>query len=712
MLSLDKIFPAQLSTTPSGWKNKRFVFIIVVLYSILITANGRRPSEPYYGSRIGQLTTFAHGINGTVYAVDETTLFIKNFVYDGTGPDAFFWVGKTSRPSPDGYIIPYPEDYIGSDPPVLQAHNYTDIILRLPMGKRIRDIRWLSVWCRRFTVDFGEVFIPPNLDVPKPKVLPEFKRLAHNLRSSNISILDAKTFYIPNLHYDGAGPDAYFWVGNGSEPNIMGTKVPNERGSLEPLSGYQGEDIEIQLPGDLQVYDIDWLSVWCVEYRHNFGHVYIPKDLDVPPALGQTKLTTASPTMKTKTAHTQINTCKEIIKEKLQVKWEIKGDSLYVELLGRIDEDQYMAFGLSGDNGKSQMVRGDITLAFYDKISLVYRAVDYFLSDLSQCDGRSGVCPDERIGGKNDAVLLAGDRKKGVTIIKFKRPLKTFDSQYDINIPLDQTVSVIGAIGPLNSLKEANAHSHIGDDVNVENIEINFSLKNDNKCTKSLFNIKDSPDEVPWPVNSIANEFILTARIGPTGGKRGYTAITGYNSWGIAWYINDLLIPEIKVVRGETYTFIVEGGNDKFQPAKFHPFYITNSSEGGLGQRNVNEIRDEYVYAGVVYDSEGYPVPMEGATGRYCEWKHNGVDSWRTSGSFEDYTRTLYLDCDQGEPGYLNWTVPTDAPDLLYYQCFTHRNLGWKIHVTDSAQRLFVFNIYLATTISLSLVVLNRRIII
>ena len=43
------------------------------------------------------------------------------------------------------------------------------------------------------------------LDVPRPRVLPEFKRLAHGLRSSNISVLDAKTFYIPNLHYDGAG---------------------------------------------------------------------------------------------------------------------------------------------------------------------------------------------------------------------------------------------------------------------------------------------------------------------------------------------------------------------------------------------------------------------------------------------------------------------------------------------------------------------------
>jgi Electron transfer DM13 len=68
------------------------------------------------------------------------------------------------------------------------------------------------------------------LAVPRPRVLPEFKRLAHGLRSSNISVLDAKTFYIPNLHYDGAGPDAYFFVGNGSVPNLMGIKVPNELG--------------------------------------------------------------------------------------------------------------------------------------------------------------------------------------------------------------------------------------------------------------------------------------------------------------------------------------------------------------------------------------------------------------------------------------------------------------------------------------------------
>lgn len=83
--------------------------------------------------------------------------------------------------------------------------------------------------CCYTKVNFGDIKIPKNLQVPTRKVLPEFKRLAHGLRSGNITILDSKTFYIPNLHYDGAGPDAFFWVGTGDEPNTGGRKIPNEK---------------------------------------------------------------------------------------------------------------------------------------------------------------------------------------------------------------------------------------------------------------------------------------------------------------------------------------------------------------------------------------------------------------------------------------------------------------------------------------------------
>lgn len=94
------------------------------------------------------------------------------------------------------------------------------------------------------------------------------------------------------------------------------------------------------------------------------------------------------------------------------MQWEIQGDSVVIELYGRITEDQYMAFGLSGANGRSQMVNGDVVVAFYDRSQLRFRVEDYYISHLSQCDGKQGVCPDERIGGRNDAVYSKKLKKK------------------------------------------------------------------------------------------------------------------------------------------------------------------------------------------------------------------------------------------------------------------------------------------------------------
>lgn len=69
------------------------------------------------------------------------------------------------------------------------------------------------------------------------------------------------------------------------------------------------------------------------------------------------------------------------------------------------------------------------------------------------------------------------DRKKMVTSIKFKRPLQTNEPTNDKAIPTDGYVSVIGAIGTLNSKREANAHSHDGLNVNSEDIRIDFSSR-------------------------------------------------------------------------------------------------------------------------------------------------------------------------------------------------------------------------------------------
>ena len=100
---------------------------------------------------------------------------------------------------------------------------------------------------------------------------------------------------------------------------------------------------------------------------------------------------------------------------RVQVQWEAIGDDVQVRLSGRIKEDQWVAFGLSGREGKATMVGGDVVVAAYDKKTKKFIAEDYYMSDIAQCDGKKGVCPDERVGGRNDVILLHGQRKNGVT---------------------------------------------------------------------------------------------------------------------------------------------------------------------------------------------------------------------------------------------------------------------------------------------------------
>ena len=57
------------------------------------------------------------------------------------------------------------------------------------------------------------------------------------------------------------------------------------------------------------------------------------------------------------------------------------------------------------------------------------------------------------------------------------------------------------------------------------------------------------------------------------------------------------------------------------------------------------------------------------------------------------FQRSLTLDCKEGQPGIIQWTPDRDTPDLVYYQCYTHRYLGWKIHVVDSCDQWKIKNI-------------------
>ncbi|XP_055385221.1 protein Skeletor, isoforms B/C isoform X2 [Condylostylus longicornis] len=703
--------------------NFRLLFFGIISTFLITTTNA---SYPYYGTKIGALTQLHHGVSGDVYAVDSRTIFLKNFNYDGEAPAAYFYVGNTDKPSNDGWRL---RDEKGSTAPVTKRYRNKDITLSLPEGKTLRDVKWFSFWCDEFAVNFGDVRIPANLDYPKPQKISALKGV-HAVSSDNIVIVDAQTLLIPNFSYDGEAPDAKFWVGRGTKPSPQGLRIPDENGKETPLRQYDKKTIVLTLPGDLTVFDIGHFGVWCEAFTVDFGHIRIPDGLNVPPSL---KMLGISPQSK-------LN-C-EVLYDDLafEVRWAVAGESIVVQLVAKLDDNEYMSFGISPNKAKTEMIGADVVVAWVDKATGKGFAQDYFLDDKSQCSGTRGSCPDTRLEEKTNSIrLLNAAMVNGYSIVTYQRSLKASD-KYDLPIPINGSHAIVWAIGPLNQRNEVSFHSQYtkkdqlvdfgrqptwncpqpeqdretrDEDEDEEYYDSRPSNgANGNRNRKPQLqeaNQKEQPQSeqlngrprrpVPtpkpvskngaWAIPPIQcdepDDGVFYAQLGPTGGKHGYPAITGHVGWGISWYINGLLIPEIHVMRGKTYRFVVEGGNDSDTPAKYHPFYITDDPVGGYEYKTEEEKNEVKIFAGVHKSRSGKIIPT--GVGRLCNWTPDQnlppADDYQ---SFGAYQRTLTLICEDGEPGIVTWTPDSNTPDTVYYHCFTHRYLGWKIHVHDTCE--------------------------
>ena len=114
--------------------------------------------------KAGDFTNHYHGIGGTVYTKGKNMLIIKGFTYDGTGPDVFFLVGTQGSPSDSGTILTYPYkgkhyEYNDENAPTLKEKfsGNMEVKLVLPPALTVMNIKWISVWCREFSVNFGDV---------------------------------------------------------------------------------------------------------------------------------------------------------------------------------------------------------------------------------------------------------------------------------------------------------------------------------------------------------------------------------------------------------------------------------------------------------------------------------------------------------------------------------------------------------------------------
>ena len=112
-------------------------YILCVLPILISSYDAFTINNP---TKIGKLSNKMHNIGGTVF-VDKNKIYIQDFTYDGTGPDAFFFVGESGTPNRKGTIIPYPDngvcyDYNDELAPLLKEafDGNRDIVLTLKGG--------------------------------------------------------------------------------------------------------------------------------------------------------------------------------------------------------------------------------------------------------------------------------------------------------------------------------------------------------------------------------------------------------------------------------------------------------------------------------------------------------------------------------------------------------------------------------------------------
>jgi hypothetical protein len=84
--------------------------------------------------------------------------------------------------------------------------------------------------------------------------------------------------------------------------------------------------------------------------------------------------------------------------------------------------------------------------------------------------------------------------------------------------------------------------------------------------------------------------------------------------------------------------------------------------------------------------------------------------------TFKKFNRTLRFSCENGDPAILEITPNSSWPDIVYYNSFTHANMGWKIHIVDSyvksfAQRAVELSVNLRLLVTTSLLLVGFRVI-
>jgi hypothetical protein len=94
----------------------------------------------------------SHDVEGTVRVIDDCTLLISKFDFDGLGRLVEIYVGVDGNFSEGS---PISVDLFRPTKP----YEHAEVLVRLPQGTLLESFNSLSVWCTEFNVSFGEAIL-------------------------------------------------------------------------------------------------------------------------------------------------------------------------------------------------------------------------------------------------------------------------------------------------------------------------------------------------------------------------------------------------------------------------------------------------------------------------------------------------------------------------------------------------------------------------
>lgn len=244
-----------------------------LLWLILVTGRPSFAIDPYprecYQATI---PPGSHDAQGVATIVDERTIRVEHFTYDGGAPLVYFYLGAENTSSAFTNGIP-----IG--PELDRAYHDEGITVQLPAGETLDGWNAISVWCAEFKVNFSSAsFIEPTYARACQKAV--LAPGSHDAQGV-ATIVDERTIRVDHFTYDGLAPAVYFYLGRTNTYSDFFNGIP-----IGPLltRAYSDETISVELPQGETLDGHGAISVWCETAKANFTSAAFPRatpDFDI-----------------------------------------------------------------------------------------------------------------------------------------------------------------------------------------------------------------------------------------------------------------------------------------------------------------------------------------------------------------------------------------------------------------------------------------------